>query len=212
MAKMPIVPVPEFSVYRNFPSALTAMSRFVLPAGFVPTTVAPTGVNAPVLPTANPEIVDEPAFETYTKRPSGVTTFQQFALPRVGTPRLMALSVPSDAIAYDEIVEALFPPAGPVSETRAAPFGANVTANVPGAASWLTTIGDSVPSACTRKTSRLFVARSVTTRNWPSGLKARDAASELLVVRKRVEFAIRVRCPLPKRNPTTLLLPPTLST
>jgi hypothetical protein len=64
MAKTPIVPVPEFSVYKNFPSALTAMSRFVLPAGFVPTTAAPIGVSVPLLPMANPEIVDDPAFET----------------------------------------------------------------------------------------------------------------------------------------------------
>src|ERR1700751_2305233 len=212
MAKMPIVPVPEFSVYRNFPSALTAMSRFVLPAGLVPTTVAPIGVNAPVLPIANPAMVEEPAFEAYTNRPSCVTTSQQFALPRVGTPRLIGETVPSDAIAYDEIVDALFPPAGPVSETRAAPLGANVTEKVPGAASWLTMFGARVPSASTRKTSRLFVARSVATRNWQSGLNPSAAASELLVVRKRVERAIRVRCPLLNRNPTTLLLPPTLST
>jgi hypothetical protein len=31
----------------------------------------------------------------------------------------------------------------------------------------------------------LLVARSVVARNWPSGLKASEAASELFVVRKR---------------------------
>ena len=89
MAKIPIVPFPEFSEYRNLPSAVTAISRFVAPVGFVPTTVAPIGVKAPVVPMENPDIVADPAFETYTRRPSGVTAFQQFALPRVGTAVLM---------------------------------------------------------------------------------------------------------------------------
>src|SRR6266850_88130 len=166
------------------------MSRFVLPLGLVPTTVAPTGVKTPVALIANPEIVDEPAFEVKTNRPSRVTAFQQFAFPRVGIPVLIATRVPFAATKYEEIAEASLPPAGPVSDTSAAPLGANVTENDPGPGLRLTTIGASVPSAWTRKASILFVARSVTNRNWPFGLNAREAASELLVVRKRIELGI----------------------
>jgi hypothetical protein len=58
----------------------------------------------------------------------------------------------------------------------------------------------------------LLVARSVTSRNGPSGLKARDAVSELFVVRKRIELGIWRSSPCAfKVNPTTLL-PPTLRT
>lgn len=88
-------------------------------------------------------------------------------------------------------MDALLPPSGPVSESTRAPLGANVAAKTPGSALAFTTIGESVPSASTRNTSMLFVALSVTARNWPSGLKAIEAASELFVVRKWVEFAIR---------------------
>src|ERR1700756_110865 len=186
-----MAPVAEFSENRNLPSALIAISKFVLPAGLVPTTVAPTGVSAPLTPIANPEIVDEPALDAYANFPLGVIAFQQLALPSVGTPRLMGVSVPFAATAYDDIVDALLPPAGPVSESTRAPSGANLAANTPGASPVFTTIGGSVPSACKRKTSMLFVARSVTARNGPSGLKVIDAASELLVVKKRMEFAIR---------------------
>src|SRR5512146_1076658 len=118
-----MVPFPEFSEYRNLLSELTAISRLPLPVGFTPTTVAPIGVSAPPSPMENPAIVDEPAFETYTQRPLGVTVFQQFAFPSVGTPVLMGEVVPFESTEYEEIVEALLPPAGPVSEISAAPFG-----------------------------------------------------------------------------------------
>src|ERR1700723_3505813 len=125
----------------------------------------------------------------------------------------MGDSVPLAMTEEDEIADALLPPAGPVSETSAAPLGAKETENAPGSGLGLTTIGPNVPSSWTWKTSMLFVARSVTTRNRPSGLKANDAASELLVVRKRVELGIFRSCPPAfNLNPTTLLLPPTLST
>jgi len=64
MLKMPMVPFPEFREYRKLLSALTAISRLPLPVGFIPRTVAPIGVNVPVAPMENPDIVDEPAFET----------------------------------------------------------------------------------------------------------------------------------------------------
>src|SRR5215472_13277961 len=95
MAKIPIVPSPEFSEYRNLLSAVTAISRLTAPVGFIPTTVAPIGVKAPVAPMENPDIVDDAAFETYTHRPSGVTAFQQFAFPRVGIPALIGDTVKS---------------------------------------------------------------------------------------------------------------------
>jgi hypothetical protein len=63
IAKIPMAPVPEFRLYKNLPSLLIAISRLVLPLGFVPTTVAPTGVSAPVALIAKPAIVEEAAFE-----------------------------------------------------------------------------------------------------------------------------------------------------
>ncbi|HYL13782.1 MAG TPA: hypothetical protein VEV41_12145 [Terriglobales bacterium] len=52
-----IPPVEKFAI------ELMAMSRFVLPAGLVPTTVPATGVSALVPLIAKPEIVEVPAFE-----------------------------------------------------------------------------------------------------------------------------------------------------
>src|SRR6267142_2486157 len=63
MPKMLTVPVPEFSVYRNFPSVPIARSRFVLPDGLVPTVVPETAVSDQFDPMLNPEMVAEPAFE-----------------------------------------------------------------------------------------------------------------------------------------------------
>lgn len=105
------------------------MSRLVLPVGSVATIVPGNGVSAPSAPIANPEMVDVAELEVYTKCPSGVTACQQVAAPWVGTLALMGETVPLGSTAYDEIAEALFPPAGPVSDTSAAPFGANHTAN-----------------------------------------------------------------------------------
>ena len=62
-------------------------------------------------------------------------------------------------------MEALLPPAGPVSDTSAAPFGANATANVPGPTAAVTTMGPSVPSSWTWKASIRLVSFSVTSRN-----------------------------------------------
>src|ERR1700731_5484069 len=84
MAKIPMVPFPEFREKRNLPSELMMISRFVAPLGFAATTVPGRGVSAPLAPIAKPEMVAEPAFETYTKRPSGGMAFQQFAAPSVG--------------------------------------------------------------------------------------------------------------------------------
>ena len=166
------------------------MSRFVLPAGLVPTTVPLSGVKAPVAAIAKPEMVEEAAFDVYANFPSGVIAFQQLASPRAGTSVLMGDSFPSAPTAYEETVEAFDAPAGPVSETTAAPFGANRSEKTPGSTLGFTTIEPRVPFACTGKTSILFVARSVTKRKWPSGLKAIDEPSELFVVRKRVELEI----------------------
>jgi hypothetical protein len=88
------VPVPEFSVNRNLPSALRARSIFVLPVGLVPTIVPGKAVRVPVEPMAKPETVALPAFDVYRKRPSGVTTCQQVAAPRVGTLLLMGERLP----------------------------------------------------------------------------------------------------------------------
>jgi hypothetical protein len=103
---------------------------------------------------------------------------------------LIGTIVPLGATEYDEIAEVSSPPAGPVSDTSAAPLGVNDTENAPGSGLRVTRIVANVPPAWTRKASILFVALSVTNRKWPSGLKAREAASELLMVRKRVELRI----------------------
>jgi hypothetical protein len=63
MPKMLIVPTFASRLYRNLPSALMVMSRFVAPVGFVPTTVPGNAVSAPLLPMVKPEIVEEPALE-----------------------------------------------------------------------------------------------------------------------------------------------------
>ena len=94
-----------------------------------------------------------------------MTACQQVAAPWVGTLALMGESVPLGTAAYDEIAEALFPPAGPVSDTSAAPFGENRTANVPGPGSVFTTMGPSVPSNWTWKVSIRLLSFSVTSRN-----------------------------------------------
>jgi hypothetical protein len=59
-----MVPTAAFSVYRNFPSALMVISRFVDPEGLIPTTVPGNGASVPFAAIENPAIVDERAFET----------------------------------------------------------------------------------------------------------------------------------------------------
>src|SRR3954463_11347777 len=108
-----------------------AMSRFVEPAGFVPTMVLGSASSVPSSRIENPAIDEVPAFDAYTNRPSGVTTFQQFAAPSVGTLALIGSRDPSDPIEYDEIAE-LFGPPPPVSDTMAVPCRANVRENAPG--------------------------------------------------------------------------------
>src|SRR5208282_1634045 len=111
------------------------------------------------------------------------------------------------------MAEASWPPVGPVSVTRAAPLGANATEKAPGPALAFITMGDNVPFFSTRKTSMLLVSRSVTRRNWPLGLKAKDAAPEVLVLRKLSELGMGRSLPSSvRRKPTTLLLPPVLRT
>jgi len=113
------------------------------------------------------------------------------------------------------MAEPLVTPEAPVSETRAAPFGAKLTENAPGFALRLTTIGDRVLSPWTLKTSMSFGNRSITTRNLPSGLNANPPALELLVERKRLELGICLGLqglPLSNLKPTTLLVPPTWTT
>ena len=213
MPKMLTDPVPESSVYKNFPSALMAISRLVLPEGLIPTSVPPTGVSAPFFEIKKPEIVADPAFDVYTNCPLGVTTFQHVAAARVGTPRLMGVSLPFVPTAYDEMAEAFVPPAGPVSATRAALLGANVTANTPGSALALTTIGARVPSSWTWNASILLVSFSVTRRNWPSGLNDNEAGPEFAVLRKASECEIGLSFPsLLRLKPLTLLLAPSLTT
>src|SRR5246127_2507303 len=110
------------------------------------------------------------------------------------------------------MAEPLATPEGPVSETRAAPLEAKLTENAPGPALGFTTIGDRVLSPWTLKTSMSLVKRSTTTRNLPSGLNANPPAPELFVERKRVELGICLSLPWSSVKPTTLLLPPTLTT
>src|SRR5260370_1529127 len=59
IAKAPMLPAPVLSEYRNLLSALTTISRLAEPGGLRATTVPGMGVNAPVLPIANPEIDDD---------------------------------------------------------------------------------------------------------------------------------------------------------
>src|SRR6267154_2289468 len=111
------------------------------------------------------------------------------------------------------MADAFCPPTGPVSTASAVPFGAKETAKRPGPALGFITIGDNVPSLCTANASMLFVKRSVTRRTWPLGLRANDAAPEVLVLRKLRELGIGCRVPLSLTwKPTTLLLPPALRT
>ena len=60
---MLIIPTFESRLYRNFPSELIAMSKFVAPVGFVPTMVPGNAVNVPSLPMVKPEMVEVPALE-----------------------------------------------------------------------------------------------------------------------------------------------------
>src|SRR3984885_6279378 len=111
------------------------------------------------------------------------------------------------------MADAFCPPAGPVSTASAVPFGAKVTEKRPGPALGFITIGDNVPSLCTAKASMLLVKRSVASSTWPLGLRARDAAPEVLVLRKLRELGIGCRVPSSLIwKPATLLLPPVLST
>src|ERR1700722_3770082 len=103
--------------------------------------------------------------------------------------------------------------APPASTASAVPFGAKVTAKTPGPALGFTTMGDNVPSPFTANPSMLLVKRSVTSKTLPLGLKANDAAPEVLVLRKVRELGIWRRVPsLLTWKPTTLLLPPVLRT
>src|SRR5271165_1764697 len=109
------------------------------------------------------------------------------------------------------MAEAFWPPAGPVSAASAVPLGANARAKSPGPTLGLITMGDRVPLLLTMKASMLFVSRSVTSRNWPLGLKANDEAPEALVLRKVREWGMEWSFPSSlSRKPTTLLLPPVL--
>src|SRR4051812_47365991 len=94
MTKIPILPVPEFKLYRYLLSVEIAMSRFPLPRGFTPAIVPPIGVSDPLSPMAKPEMFAEPALDAYSHFPFGVIAFQQFAAPKVGTARLIADNVP----------------------------------------------------------------------------------------------------------------------
>src|ERR1700722_11409929 len=116
------------------------ISRVMLPLGFVPTNVPETGVKAPPALRAKPEMVEDAEFEVYTNWPLGVTTSQQVPAPSVGTLALTGVIVRWVTTGGEEIAEAFAAPAGPVSATRAAPLGANETANPPGPALGFTTI------------------------------------------------------------------------
>ena len=52
-----IVPALELSEYKKLPSALTAISRLVLPAGLPPTIALPIGVKVPFWATVKPEML-----------------------------------------------------------------------------------------------------------------------------------------------------------
>src|ERR1700730_4867090 len=111
------------------------------------------------------------------------------------------------------MADAFWPPAGPVSATNAAPLGAKVTEKAPGPALAFITIGDRVPLLCTLNASISLVSRSVTRRNVPFGLKANEAAPEVLVLRKVRELAIERSLPfLSTSKPAELLLHPVLRT
>src|SRR5580692_7718741 len=208
---MPTAPVPALRLYRNFPSALTAISIFDEPVGLIARIVPGIGVSVPPLPIANPDMDPEPAFETYTKRPSGVTTFQQLAEPNVGTLLLIGTSVPLLCTEYEEIADKFGPP-GPVSETTATSLRVKPALNAPGPTLFVMVACDREPSLSTLNTSRLFVAFSVTIKNCASGLNATEPDATVLPLRKRKEFGIRTSLPLLKLNPTTLLLPAVFNT
>src|SRR5215469_9082214 len=171
-----------------------AMSMFVAPLGLMPRTVPGRGLSAPAALIAKPEIVEDPAFEVYANLPSGVTAFQQLAVPSVGTLVLIGTKVPSAPTEYEEIADAFAAP-GPVSDTSAAPLGANVTANAPGPALAVSLIAESVPSASTRKASIWLVARSVTSSTRPSGLKAIEADATPLPLSRRTELLMGFSLP-----------------
>jgi hypothetical protein len=63
-------------------------------------------------------------------------------------------------------------------------------------------MGDRVPLLLTMKASMLFVSRSVTSRNWPLGLKANDEAPEVLVLRKVREWGMGWSCSIIARPET----------
>jgi hypothetical protein len=155
IANTPMLPAFAFREWRNWPSAEIAMSMFVEPLGLIPTTVPGRAVSAPAAVIERPEIVEDPALEVYTNLPSGVTTFQQLAVPSVGTLVLIGTSVPSAPMEYEETADAFAAP-GQVSDTSAAPLGANVTSNAPGPALVFSLIAESVPSASTRKAGCTF--------------------------------------------------------
>src|SRR4051812_14676488 len=99
MANSPTDPLAAFSEYRYLPSALIAMSMLVAPAGFTPTMVPGTAVNAPLRPIEKPAIDDVPALDTYANRPFGVTSIQQLAAPSVARLELIGVSIPFACIA-----------------------------------------------------------------------------------------------------------------
>src|ERR1700691_973176 len=110
------------------------------------------------------------------------------------------------------MAEPLATPEGAVSETRTAPCGAKLTEKAPADTLGFSTLCDQVRSPWTANTSMRLVRRSTTTRNLPSGLNANPAAPEVLVERKLVELGICLSVPLFNMKPTTLLLPPVLTT
>src|SRR6266700_3284527 len=93
-----------------------------------------------------------------------------------------------------------------------APLGANAAANGVAPELALATIPESVPFARTRKTSILLVAVSVTTRNFPLGLKASEVGDVAVSLRLLVEFLIGCKCPPAIWNPLTFPLPPEFRT
>src|SRR5215469_15815976 len=109
MPKIPTVPLPEFSEYRNLTSELIAISRLVAPGGLLPTTVDPIGVSAPLLPILKPEMLAEAlcfAGQSALRRTISAGTLRFIACSLRFVPNAFLLSTRRDTVsefshAYD---------------------------------------------------------------------------------------------------------------
>src|SRR5829696_9057075 len=159
-------------------------------------------VSAPAALTEAPVTVPVPALITYAYPPSEVRISQQAARPCVLSDPVTTVSAPDDRRLYDE---AALPAA---SETIGWLRGVMSKPNGAAPFEAVTTGSPRRPFGSTGKVSIRALARSVTTSQFPSGVKRTAAAPAAPAASARVELGMRTSSPDgTARSPLSVLSP-----